>query len=96
MVTVMMGRIKSSFHANEPAPVLPETSLYTSILDIITLWSRGEPGPQGGHVKVAVAGLMREVLADGRNGVVWTGPWAGLVKFLYYWMPTFVLVRFFS
>ncbi|RFU81868.1 nadph-dependent 1-acyldihydroxyacetone phosphate reductase [Trichoderma arundinaceum] len=87
VVTVMLGTVATSFHANEPTPELPATSYYTAILDTITKWAKGEAGPKGGSAQDLVDSIIPDIVADGRSGVVWRGANSGAVKFVSRWVP---------
>ncbi|KAJ6444956.1 oxidoreductase, short-chain dehydrogenase/reductase family [Purpureocillium lavendulum] len=91
VVTVNLGTVATSFHANEPTPELPPTSHYTGILDTITKWAKGEAGPKGGPIKDLVNSVVPDVLGEGTGGVVWRGPNSGAVRFLSRWMPVWLL-----
>ncbi|UNI16814.1 hypothetical protein JDV02_003214 [Purpureocillium takamizusanense] len=86
MTTVYLGTVATSFHANEPAPELPPGSRYTSILDTITKWAKGESGPKAGSMKDLVDSVFPDILGE-KGGIVWRGPNSGAVRFLSRWMP---------
>lgn len=92
VVTVMLGTVATPFHANEPMPVLPATSLYAAILETITKWAKGVAGPKGGPTQELVNSIIPDIVAGGRNGIVWRGANSGLVKFASRWVPVTVLV----
>lgn len=92
VVTVMLGRVVTPFHANEPEFRLPPGSRYAPIESTIARWSRGEPGPKAGSVEALVAELVDDVVVSQSTAPVWKGAWAGLLKFLSGWVPEWLLV----
>ncbi|KAL7810201.1 hypothetical protein V8C26DRAFT_258211 [Trichoderma gracile] len=92
VVTVMLRTVATPFHANEPIPKLPATSYYASISGTITKWAKGEAGPEGGSTQVPVSCLVPDIVASGRNGVVWRGANSGIVRFVSRWMPGLIHV----
>lgn len=92
VVAVMLGRVVTPFHANEPAFRLPPGSRYAPIESTIPRWSRGEPGPRAGPVDVLVAELVDDVVDSRGTAPIWKGAWAGSHKFLSGWLPAWVMV----
>lgn len=92
VVTIMLGTVATPFHANEPAPELPATSYYSAILDTITKWAKGQAGPKGGPVQDVVDAMIPDIVAEGRNGVVWRGANSTAVWFGSRWLPGRMLV----
>ncbi|KAM0460964.1 hypothetical protein ACHAO4_001760 [Trichoderma viride] len=87
VVTIMLGTVATPFHANEPTPDLPATSYYSAILDTITKWAKGQAGPKGGPVQDVVDSMIPDIVAEGRNGVVWRGANSTAVWFGSRWLP---------
>ncbi|EGR47349.1 uncharacterized protein TRIREDRAFT_64720 [Trichoderma reesei QM6a] len=94
VVTVMLGTVATPFHANEPVPELPAGSYYASISETIAKWAKGEAGPKGGSTQDLVNSLVPDIVASGRNGVVWRGVNSGIVRFVSRWAPGFILVSY--
>ncbi|GFP54598.1 hypothetical protein ACSS6W_002421 [Trichoderma asperelloides] len=87
VVTIMLGTVATPFHANEPTPELPAASYYSSILDTITQWAKGQAGPKGGPAQDVVDAMIPDIVAEGRNGVVWRGANSTAVWFGSRWLP---------
>lgn len=92
VVSVMLGRVLTPFHANEPEFKLPPGSRYTPIESTIARWSRGEPGPKAGPLNALVAELVDDVLVTQSTARIWKGPWAGLIQFCTGWLPGWLVV----
>lgn len=88
----MLGTVATPFHANEPTPELPAASYYSSILDTITQWAKGQAGPKGGPAQDVVDAMIPDIVAEGRNGVVWRGANSTAVWFGSRWLPGRMLV----
>ncbi|KAM0251660.1 hypothetical protein ACHAQJ_008074 [Trichoderma viride] len=73
VVIIMLGTVATPFLANEPTPELPATSYYSAVLDTITKRAKGQAGPKGGPVQQVVDSMIPDVVAEGRNGIVWRG-----------------------
>ncbi|KAL4756256.1 oxidoreductase [Aspergillus foveolatus] len=95
VVSLMLGTIATSFHANEPAVTLPPSSRYIAIRDTISRWASGEAGPKPGSVTEAAKLLAGDVLGTG-TGLVWRGPNAGAVKFVSRWCPGWLVDKLLS
>ncbi|KAJ6437643.1 oxidoreductase, short-chain dehydrogenase/reductase family [Purpureocillium lavendulum] len=91
VVTINIGTIATSFHANEPTPELPPTSHYTNTLDTIKKWANGQAGLRSGTATDLVHSLLSDVLDDGRNGIIWRGPYSSSVRLISWLMPTWLL-----
>lgn len=88
--TVLVGRIATSFHVNEPAVVLPPGSRYAAIRDTISDWATGQAGPRPMPLQRFVKDLARTVEGNG-VGVVWTGHMSFRVWFCSRFLPALVL-----
>lgn len=92
VVAVMLGRVVTFFHANEPEFRLPPGSRYALIESIIARWSRGELGPRAGPVGALAAELVDDVVGSHGTAPIWKGAWAGSIKMLSGWLPEWVMV----
>ncbi|KAE8154394.1 hypothetical protein BDV25DRAFT_126495 [Aspergillus avenaceus] len=94
VLTIMVGTVTTTFHANEPEVILPPTSRYTAIRDTISQWATGKAGPKGCSVTEFAELIVDDVL--GGNGVIWRGPNSGAVWFVSRWFPSWLLDRLMS
>jgi short-subunit dehydrogenase len=90
--TVMVGSIRTTFWANEPAFVLPAQSRYQAIRSTIAKWASGEALPKGIKVEDFAENLVKDVLSR-RGGQIWRGPNSLAVSFCSKYLPKFVMVR---
>ncbi|KAF7586373.1 hypothetical protein BBP40_009019 [Aspergillus hancockii] len=79
VLTIMVGTVTTTFHANEPEVILPPTSRYVAIRDTISRWATGQAGPKGCSVTEFAVSIADDVL--GEKGVVWRGPNSAAVRF---------------
>lgn len=94
VTTIMLGAVDTPFHANEPSPQLPPTTLYASVLANIAGWANGDLGPEGSPVDEVAESLVEDVIGNGAGGLVWKGEKSGIVRFVSGWLPTFVVVSY--
>ncbi|KAA8651868.1 hypothetical protein EYZ11_004182 [Aspergillus tanneri] len=83
VVTLMVGMVLTSLHGNEPVFVLPASSRYVLIKDIIARWAAGMAGPKGCSTGVFAESIVDAVLGDAhiKGGRVWKGPHSWVVRF---------------
>ncbi|GAB1317707.1 2-deoxy-D-gluconate 3-dehydrogenase [Madurella fahalii] len=91
VVSVMVGTITTPFHANEPTVVLPPSSRYAAIKDIISRWATGEAGPKGSSPEDLAESLVHDIVGAGKSAWVWKGANSGAVKFASKWIPASIL-----
>ncbi|KAJ7457204.1 hypothetical protein B0H11DRAFT_1738479 [Mycena galericulata] len=90
VVTLMVGSVKSSFHANEPEVVLPSTSRYTVMRQTISDWATGTAAayPKTQSPADFAESVVHDIVGSSKPAHVWKGPNAGTMKFLTRWLPT--------
>ncbi|KAI1330304.1 NAD(P)-binding protein [Xylariaceae sp. FL0255] len=87
VVTIMGGILESHFHDNDPFK-LPPNSRYAKIEDTIAGWASGKSKPEGMTAERFSEVVLKDIVDDGQNGVVWRGPNAGSARIASRLMPT--------
>ncbi|KAH8429914.1 SDR family oxidoreductase [Aspergillus melleus] len=95
VVCIMAGSVTSAFHANEPEVILPPTSRYAAIRQMISDRATGRDDLKRCSADEFAASIVDDVLGTA-GGVVWKGPYSALVKFLSRWCPAIILDRMMS
>ncbi|KAF2877768.1 hypothetical protein BDV95DRAFT_480089 [Massariosphaeria phaeospora] len=90
--TVMVGVIKTNFHAEGHRLVLPPGSRYQAIKDTITKWAAGEAGLRSISAEAFAAQLVKDILSK-KSGRIYRGPSSSAASFCARYLPQFVLVR---
>ena len=94
VVTIVGGVIVSNWDVNNNSFNLPGSSYYTSIENKIRGWATGDSKPKGGSTADEFAlACMRDVVGDGKGGLVWRGANASAVWVAKTFLPTWVVVR---
>ncbi|KAJ6003092.1 NAD(P)-binding protein [Penicillium sp. IBT 35674x] len=85
VLTVMVGTVTTSFHYNEPEPILPSPSIFLGAGDTIARWASGQAGPKGRPVQEFADSIVDDIM--GKSGVIWRGPSSRILWFASKWMP---------
>ncbi|THC88371.1 hypothetical protein EYZ11_012181 [Aspergillus tanneri] len=73
VVCLMVGIITTAFYTNVPEVVLPPTSRYAAIREIISNWATGRAIPKGASAEEFAESIVDNVLGSS-GGLVWKGP----------------------
>ncbi|KAI1328989.1 oxidoreductase [Xylariaceae sp. FL0255] len=89
VVTIVPGIIDSNLHVNDVAGFdLPPMSRYSAIKHIIASWAAGEVLPKGSLSAAKFAELVTgDIVGTGKEGIVYRGPYAALLRFIGLWVP---------
>lgn len=92
VVIVITGNIRTRWFVNSPRLELPEGSYYSSIVDRIEIFARGEQGHPQMESKVYAEKVVGDVLG-GAKETIWRGAQSTIVRIAMAVIPTWLLVR---
>jgi 1-acylglycerone phosphate reductase len=91
VITLQTGVVESGFFKDLQGFKLPETSHYRPIEDQLRRRAEGEAGYKAMSADLYAEQVVRDV-AGGKNGKIWRGAMAASVKYLIWWLPTWLTV----
>lgn len=91
VITVQTGVVESGFFEGLQGFKLPGTSYYRPIEDQLRRRVEGEAGYKAMKADLYAEQVARDV-ASGKNGKIWRGTMAAPVKYLMWWLPTWLTV----
>lgn len=92
VIIVITGNIRTRWFTNSPRFELPEGSYYSSIMDRIGVFARGEQGHPEMEPKVYAEKVVGDVLG-GAEGTIWRGAQSSTIRIAMAIIPTWLLVR---
>lgn len=87
VITAMVGAVHTPIHDKAGGLVLPTSSYFQSVNDIINDQRKGLKKPGSQDVDVMAKNLVNDVIAR-RAGLVWRGGTATLVRYLGWLLPS--------
>lgn len=92
VIIVITGNIQTKWFTNSPSLGLPEGSYYSSIVDRIGVFARGEQGHPEMKPGVYAGKVVGDVLG-GAEGTIWRGAQSSIVRVAMAVIPTWLMVR---
>ncbi|KAI0469936.1 hypothetical protein GGR56DRAFT_684172 [Xylariaceae sp. FL0804] len=87
VITAMVGEVETNIYDNaRMAPVLPASSYYASIKELIFQQGKGQMQVENEKAAVTAENLVQDVLSA-RDGHVWRGGVAGRAKYFHWMLP---------
>ena len=87
VITAMVGAVHTPIHDKAGGLVLPTSSYFQSVNDIINDQRKGLKKPGSQDVDVMAKNLVNDIIAR-RAGLVWRGGTATLVRYLGWLLPS--------
>ncbi|RFU82108.1 short-chain dehydrogenase reductase family [Trichoderma arundinaceum] len=91
VITIQTGVVESGFFEGLQGFKLPETSYYRPIEDQLRRRAEGNAGYKAMRADLYAEQVARDV-DSGKNGKIWRGTMAAPVKYMMWWLPTWVAV----
>ncbi|KAM0473087.1 hypothetical protein ACHAPX_008452 [Trichoderma viride] len=89
VITVQTGVVESEFFEGLQGFSLPETSYYRPIEDQLRQRAEGEAGYKAMRADLYAEQVAKDVIS-GKNGKIWRGTMAAPVKYMMWWLPTWL------
>lgn len=95
VVTGMVGGVETPIHQNSGDLVLPETSYYKAVKDVISKVNAGDAKPRSQPVDVTARSIANDIV-NGKSGKIWRGGLASILGWVASVVPYSVLVSIVS
>lgn len=95
VITVQTGVVESEFFEGLRGFSLPENSYYRPIEEQLRRRAEGEAGYKAMRTDLYAEQVVKDIIS-GKTGKLWRGTMAAPVKYLMWWLPTWLTVSDFK